>query len=199
MAVGDGRAVLEQNSGPYGLIVIDAFRGTGYGPYRLATAEFYALCRSRMAADSVLVVNVLRSDGLFGHKALTLESSFRNVLAVPLETQAVFLATDSDLPDNDTLVAKALRLEQDLGLPFSLAERAGMSATPRACPDLAEAMGQGVLLTDAKAPDGYFQSLSPDSVIYRKAAPDDPCPCGSGLRLARCHGAQGRGRHKEAP
>ena len=40
--------------------------------------------------------------------------------------------------------------------------------------------------------DGYAKELSaqefPMGFAIPHVAPDDPCPCGSGLRYCRCHG-----------
>jgi hypothetical protein len=55
----DGRAALERASeGAYGLIVVDAF-GAGDFPGRLATVEFFRLCRSRLREPGVLAVNLV--------------------------------------------------------------------------------------------------------------------------------------------
>jgi spermidine synthase len=54
--VADGRAFLGQGGGVYDAIVVDALRGIDL-PYHLLTREFFALARSRLHRDGVLVVN----------------------------------------------------------------------------------------------------------------------------------------------
>src|SRR5690242_5733421 len=51
LAVEDGRAYLARQSSDtrYDFIMMDGFRGNGYGPYHLGTRDFYDMCRAHLS------------------------------------------------------------------------------------------------------------------------------------------------------
>lgn len=63
--IADARPWLASHEGNYGLVQIDLFQGGPYVPFHLTTVEFFALVRSRMTPQGVLMVNVydLRKEG----------------------------------------------------------------------------------------------------------------------------------------
>lgn len=54
----DGRGFLRRSGAAYDCVVLDAFTIGGRIPFHLCTREFFALCRSRLTADGVFVMNV---------------------------------------------------------------------------------------------------------------------------------------------
>ena len=55
--------------------------------------------------------------------------------------------------------------------------------------DLAAEADKANPLTDADPPATYFDILPSFNSPFSQVAPELPCPCGSGLRFAECHGA----------
>ncbi|MFO0705018.1 MAG: fused MFS/spermidine synthase [Candidatus Andersenbacteria bacterium] len=82
----DGRVWLNAQSGPFDVLVVDAFRQL-YIPPHLSTQEFFELAKSKLAADGILAVN-LNVVGENSHVqqtlATTIASVFPNVLALPV-------------------------------------------------------------------------------------------------------------------
>jgi len=69
VALGDGRAFLENAAGRYDQIWVDAYDGT-YIPAPLTTVEFLALCRKRLQRKGVLAQNVHAAHPLYmAHQA----------------------------------------------------------------------------------------------------------------------------------
>ena len=59
----DGRAYLLRHGEAFDAIVLDAYADTTTMPAHLATREFFALARSRLAQDGVLYVNLIVAPG----------------------------------------------------------------------------------------------------------------------------------------
>ena len=83
----DARPFLRRSAGGYDLIGIDAYRQP-YIPFYLATREFFALVRSRLAPGGAVMVNVGHppgQDGLERVLAATIGAEFANVARYPIE------------------------------------------------------------------------------------------------------------------
>ena len=79
--VGDARPFVEHAAGPYDLIVADAYRQARI-PFHMATREFFAACRARLAPGGVFVANVATyadSKATLDALAATLSSVFPHV------------------------------------------------------------------------------------------------------------------------
>jgi spermidine synthase len=77
----DGRMFLRKAPDKYDCIVLDAFSAAGRIPFHLVTREFLALCRDKMTADGVFLMNVNSAiDGplsqIFRSMVRTIESAF---------------------------------------------------------------------------------------------------------------------------
>ncbi|MGB9880109.1 MAG: spermidine synthase, partial [Anaerolineae bacterium] len=81
----DARPFLLSSRQKYDLIFIDAYRQP-YVPFYLATAEFFALCRERLAPDGIVALNISTvpgDDRLSSAIAGTLATQFPLVLRWP--------------------------------------------------------------------------------------------------------------------
>lgn len=100
----DARVAIEAQGDTFDVIVVDVFRGL-YVPAHLATREFFAACRERLAPGGVLAMNaaVPRDSGrLLGALGATLEAVFAHVRfdQVPGDgpvVSTVFFASDTPL------------------------------------------------------------------------------------------------------
>jgi spermidine synthase len=112
----DARPFLRASAGGYDLIGIDAYRQP-YIPFYLATREFFALVRSRLAPGGAVMVNVGHPPGqeeLERVLAATIGAEFANVARYPIEAEnTLLIASDSDLR-RARLAAAALRLPAQL-------------------------------------------------------------------------------------
>jgi spermidine synthase len=137
----DARPYLRATERRYDAIFVDAYRQP-YIPFYLATSEFFRLCRERLNAGGVVVINVGHPEGdsrLERDLTRTLRTSFRSVERDPIE------------PTNTLLVASAARPE---GL------RPALPTLPRdlrpvarvAASRLAPGLPGGDVFTDDRAP-----------------------------------------------
>ena len=195
IAIEDGRKWLEDNDTLYDMILLDVFLDNGYSPYRMTTLEFFQLCRSRLTPGGVVAINVLSGDQFIAAKARTLHEVFPHVYsftdpnADPESDTAENLnlfASVEEL-DLDLLRTRAAKLDAIHAFPFQFREFgaaiiAGLGALD---PDVQAAQ----ILTDANPPAGYFDILPSFNAPFSRVDPNLPCPCGSGLRFAACHGA----------
>ena len=108
MVAGDARPFLRTARGNYDLIVVDAYRQP-YIPFYVATKEFFALARDRLARGGVVAINVGHpedSDALEKALGATMADVFGTVLRDPSEdTNTQLLA--SDAPVSATLLDRA--------------------------------------------------------------------------------------------
>jgi spermidine synthase len=149
----DGRRFLTQStdSPPYDVIVVDAYRPP-YIPFHLATVEFFALARDRLAKDGVVAVNVGRTHtdySLVDAIAATMQQVFPSVYIV-------------DEPDNGSPLGNSMVVatrqpttlaDFDANLPafdhpllVEVARRAGPQVRPAAPPP------DTPIFTDDRAP-----------------------------------------------
>jgi spermidine synthase len=189
VAIEDGRQWLAMRDTRYDMILLDVFLDNGYSPYRMTTVEFFELCRSRLLPGGVVVINLLTNDPFLASKAHTLASVFPHVYSfADPDGNIILFATEDNALDSNTLKSRAAKLDaiHAFAFPFrELGERVAVGLG-----DLTTAAASAPLLTDADPPLDYFDSLPSFNAPFSKVAPDLPCPCGSGLHYADCHGAQ---------
>lgn len=185
IAIEDGREYLVRRTMRYDLILLDVFLDNGYSPYRMATVEFFSLCRERLTPNGALAVNLLANDPFVARKLQSLAAIFPTVrlfTARPVDGDENLVALASLRQDiqHAALIASAEAVETARNLPYPLGALAAMlSPVPR---------GGAAPLVDNDPPSGYFDSLPSFDSPYSQVLPDRPCPCGSGRRFAVCHG-----------
>jgi spermidine synthase len=192
ISIEDGRdylAHLKQGTF-YDFIMMDGYRGNGYGPYRLSTIEFYNLCKQHLVEGGVVTANILVGDSLYADKILTFSRAFAHTYFFRQETADVLIGTDGPDLSRSELIGRIKQVQEKHRFPFSLAERASYVTSYDEWVKEIPAINQARVLTDANPPPGYFESLSPLSTVFAKAGRNDPCPCGSGKKFKLCHGPQ---------
>jgi spermidine synthase len=195
VALADGREWLArpEGRGPYDLIFLDAFLDKGYTPYRLATRQFYQLCSDRLGEEGVLVVNLMATDRFHGHKVRTLQSVFPQVCYCPAGgDNRVFFASHRRPWEGETLLERVAALQDYHGFSFSLVQLAARIVLE--IDEEALGLGWAQVLTDEDPPEGYFDLLPSFDLPFGRIDPELPCPCGSGVRFAACHGRGYAGR-----
>jgi spermidine synthase len=83
--VQDGRRFLTTARGAWDVIVLDAY-GSSAIPFHLVTREVFAECKSHLAPNGLLILNVEGrgwKDPIFSAIAATLRTSFRTVISLP--------------------------------------------------------------------------------------------------------------------
>lgn len=153
----DARPFLRASRARYDLIVVDAYRQP-YIPFYLATREFFALCRARLAPGGMVVVNVGHpedSDALEKVLGATMAAVFPHVLRDPVQPTNTMLA-GSDAALSAASLATAAR-----GLPAGLGPVARRTAAR-----LAPRLPGGRVYTDDLAPVEWLI----DASIVRVAA-----------------------------
>jgi spermidine synthase len=186
IAIEDGRKWLEANATLYEIILLDVFLDKGYSPYRMTTVEFFQLCRSRLAPGGVVSINLLPGDPFIGAKARTLGEVFPYLYTFPDPGENIILFASMERLDADLLQSRAAKLDAIHAFPFLFREN-GLRVTI-GLGDLAAEAEKVQPLTDADPPATYFDILPSFNSPFSQVAPDLPCPCGSGLRFAKCHG-----------
>jgi spermidine synthase len=147
----DARPWLEASAGGYDAIMVDAYRQP-YIPFYLATREFFALARERLAPGGVAIVNVGHPEGSRALERVlgrTMATAFPTVLRYPIEpTNTLLVAGDAGL--------SASRLRRDApALPpplRPLARRAAAALAPR--------LPGGEVYTDDRAPVEWLVDAS---------------------------------------
>jgi spermidine synthase len=130
--VRDARAFLEAPPAPaYDVVVMDAFRDSSDNLDHLATREFYALCRRRMAPSAVLCANLLRSDPRFDAKLATFRAGFRHTYTVEQRRSLVLFGTNRAPLPQRALLPRARELQRRHGFDFPLLEQAALLAHDR--------------------------------------------------------------------
>jgi spermidine synthase len=188
--VQDGRNFLTGRSAQerYDLIIVDAFRGTGYGPYRFATTEFYRLCQSQLTKNGAVLVSLLDIDPLYRAKILTFCRAFPQAYLCFYQDATILIGTTGPELEPQTLRERVLALEEKFEARYPLLPLTENLLSGESLAEyLSELAGEPVL-TDGNPPAGYFESLPPTSTVFSKARKDDPCPCESGKKFRHCHG-----------
>lgn len=179
----DGREFLErrEEAAPYDFIFVDVFRGVGFSPLHLATAEFYKLCKRHMTPRGVVAVNLVQDDELFDRKVATLASCFKHVYVLRNRTVVLFGIDGPLLTRDETLKrAKALQEEHRFSFPF-LTRAATLKPLGES-----DRFGECAVLRDGAHIAETLQLASDDPLFYG-AGGNGPCPCGSGKKFKNCH------------
>lgn len=188
----DGRAYLaggNQNR-LYDLIVVDVNLGNGFAPYRLATQEFYQLCRAHLSKAGLVIVNLLNSDPFYPEKIKTIQSSFEHVYACALAGNTVIFATPGPALTQTELVARAEAVQAEHQFSFPFVKYAPGLKTGPALSEHIPNLDDVQVFVDDSPPAGYFGNLPSFKTNIGRVAPEHPCPCGSGKLFERCHGRQ---------
>lgn len=156
---GDGRYELEQLTGPYDVITLDAYK-VPYIPWHLTTHEFFAAAADRLSPTGVIAVNVGRAPDdrrLIEAVATTMAAVFPSVHAVDVPGSLNTLLIGTRTPTSfDNLTAHLAELPADA--PPLLRE-----ALLAAAGNEVVLAGEGPLLTDDRAP---VETIS-DSIVLR--------------------------------
>ncbi len=152
LVIADARAFLAEPGSPsYEIMVMDAFRDNTDELDALATVEFYALCRRRLARDGLLCINLLRSDPRFAAKIRALQSQFRSVYLVALKHSLVLFATAAPRIKHQQLALRAAELQARHQFDFPFLERASsLLPLAEASPHLLEQIRRAEPLRDAE-------------------------------------------------
>ncbi len=139
----DARPWLKKSEAEFDGIFIDAYRQP-YIPFYLATEEFFRLCRDRLSADGVVVINVGHPRG---------EDRLERALTATMGAAFPYVMRDPAEPTNTLLVASAAPLsaralaDRVPELPAGLRELGAETATTLRGP-----LTGGEVLTDDRAP-----------------------------------------------
>jgi len=149
----DGRVYLNRHSDLYDVILLDAFRELGI-PFHMLTREFYALVKEHLAPGGAMASNVAANTKLYLSTLVTLRAVFPTVdvypeWAVPAEAQAIAVAAPSSRPAADSLLQRALALQQQYHFRYSLPALVGKRVT--------DWSAEGDLLTDDFAPADLYR------------------------------------------
>lgn len=139
----DARPWLRKSGGGYDLIVVDAYHQP-YIPFYLATKEFFALVRERLAPGGVVAVNVGHpkgNDDLERVLGATMAAAFPTVLRGPVKKQNTVLMATAGSASGPRLMDAAP------GLPVDLAPLARVAADK-----LGPRLEGGEVFTDDRAP-----------------------------------------------
>lgn len=190
VVIEDGRKYLARSSKDtrYDTILVDAFRGPGYGPYHLSTTDFYETCTQHLTEAGVVVVNLWGDDELYINKIATFKKSFANIYMFKSDNVTILFGTNNSEVSKDDLIRKAQEVQDTHTFLFPFAERAQQIITGDELAEYLPILEDVQILTDAVPPEGYFDNLSSASTIFSKVGRNDPCPCGSGKKFKRCHG-----------
>jgi spermidine synthase len=151
---GDGRVYLNRHNEHYDVILLDAFRELGV-PFHLLTREFYTLVKEHLAPGGAVASNVAANTKLYVSTVVTLRAVFPTVDVYPdwadsKFAQAIAVAESSPRPATDSLVQRALALQQEFHFRYSLADVVAKRVTK------APPFG-GDLLTDDFAPADLYR------------------------------------------
>ncbi|MEG4576636.1 fused MFS/spermidine synthase [Microcoleus sp. N3A4] len=161
VAIQDGREYLEQQKpdNQYDIIMTDVFFGNGYFPHRLATKEFYQLCKKRLSSEGVVLVNLLQRDEFYAEKVKTFQSVFSQVCVCPWkDINSVLIGSNSAILDEDEIVARAKYLQDGHLFSFSLIERSLDVKVGNELAGIVPNLDKAQVLTDDSPPVGYFDS-----------------------------------------
>jgi len=104
----DGRLFLQRTKSKYDLVFLDAYRGP-FVPFHLLTKEFFALIKSRMTPDGVVVQNVEPTTMLLDSAITTIRSVFPNVEVYDAKGNVVVVAYSGKPRSAESLRQSAAR------------------------------------------------------------------------------------------
>ena len=100
--------------------MFDGFRGTGYGPYRFSTIDFYLLCKQHLAEGGVVVANLLGRDQLYLDKILTFSRAFNHSYLFSNQDVSVLIGTDGPEINKSQIIERATQIQATYRFVFSL-------------------------------------------------------------------------------
>ncbi|MCY7383047.1 MAG: fused MFS/spermidine synthase, partial [Microcoleus sp. CAN_BIN18] len=159
VAIQDGREYLEQQNPEikYDIIMTDVFFGNGYFPHRLATKEFYELCKKHLSTAGVVLVNLLQRDEFYAQKVKTFQSVFSQVCVCPWkDINSVLIGSNSPILEKDEILARAKYLQDGHEFSFSLTDRALDVKIGSELAQIIPNLDKAQILTDDVPPVGYF-------------------------------------------
>ncbi|HEY9089333.1 MAG TPA: fused MFS/spermidine synthase [Anaerolineaceae bacterium] len=147
----DGREGLEQSQKTYQVISVDAYRPP-YIPPHMVTREFFALVRSHLTADGVMVINIGRGPNdrrLINALATTILTDFPSVhvMDIPDTYNSILFATVQPTQATNLLENYAGLIQPGSGAHPLLVETMAVTLT-----NLQPAPEQTLVFTDDKAP-----------------------------------------------
>lgn len=144
VVLADGRSHLTARPvASFDWLLIDAFGAAGRTDHSLVTQEFYHLCRSHLAEQGVLIVNMLNEDPVYWPRMYTLRHVFDYTYFCRLdEGNTLLFASQVALPSLVEVVKKSAVLDAHFCFPFHLAPWASLL---HPIPD----MENGRILTDS--------------------------------------------------
>ena len=109
----DGRTFLNRATGPYDVVLVDAFKSESTVPYQLTTIESWRRCADVLADDGILVMNVIASPTderarFFDALVASISAVFPNVEVFAVQGLA------ADFPLQNTSIVAALDPTLDL-------------------------------------------------------------------------------------
>ncbi|MGE5658597.1 MAG: spermidine synthase [Actinomycetota bacterium] len=159
VTIQDGREFLEQQTPEirYDIIMLDAFFGNGYLPYKLTTKEFYQLCEQHLTESGILVANFLQRDQFYPEQVKTIQSVFSQVsVCLWKNFNSVIFATSSGLISEDEILVRANSLQEQYQFPFPLLERVKEVKVGKEWAECLPNWEQAEILRDHSPPEGYF-------------------------------------------
>ena len=159
VAIQDGRKYIEQQNPDikYDIIMIDVFFGNGYSSHRLATKEFYELCKKHLSSAGVVLVNLLQRDEFYAEKVKTFQSVFSQVYVCPWkDINSVLIGTNGPILEKDEIVSRAKYLQDGHEFSFSLTDRALEVKVGSEWAEIIPNLDKAEILTDDLPPAGYF-------------------------------------------
>ncbi|MEG4282133.1 fused MFS/spermidine synthase [Microcoleus sp. A006_D1] len=159
VAIQDGREYLEQQSPDirYDIIMTDVFFGNGYFPHRLATKEFYELCKKHLSTAGVVLVNLLQRDEFYAQKVKTFQSVFSQVCVCPWkDINSVLIGTNGPILEKDEIVSRAKYLQDGHEFSFSFTDRAQDVKIGTELAEIIPNLDKAQVFTDDSPPAGYF-------------------------------------------
>ena len=176
----DGRRFLTRTDRTYDVILLDAF-GSSAIPFHLVTREAFALARSRLEPNGVLLLNVEAvgwDDVLVRSLGATLATQFRHVVVLPIAEppnrlgNLVLMASDRDLAISDAALGDPIAWIDDPYLHWRIVLR-NHAWDNRFSPE----PGWGPVLTDDLNPVDVWAeriNLAARRELHQVFGPDTP-------------------------
>jgi spermidine synthase len=95
--IGDGRKILQEETKPFDVIVLDAYHNTRQIPFHLITKEFFDLTEEKLKEDGILVVNAIGTP----KDDLVIESMYTTIKSAYEE---VYILAERDVGDLQNLI-----------------------------------------------------------------------------------------------
>lgn len=95
--IGDGRKILQEETKPLDVIVLDAYHNTRQIPFHLITKEFFDLTEEKLKEDGILVVNGIGTP----KDDLVIESTYTTIKSAYEE---VYILAERDVGDLQNLI-----------------------------------------------------------------------------------------------